>query len=71
MTLESGLRMRERYLTTAEVMELLQLRRNTVCDWVKSGELPATRTRSGYRFDPGVLADWIRARSTRVQREGA
>jgi excisionase family DNA binding protein len=71
MTLEIALRKRQTFLTTAEVMELLQLRRNTVCNWVTAGSLPAARTASGYRFDPVALADWLAARSTGATRVGA
>lgn len=71
MNLIDNLRQRKSFLTTKEVMELLQLRRNTVCDWAQAGRIPAVRTASGYRFDPGVLADWLAARSTKPGREAA
>ena len=64
MNLIDNLRQRKSFLTTKDVMELLQLRRNTVCDWVQAGRIPAVRTASGYRFDPSVLADWLVVRST-------
>lgn len=71
MDLIQELRRRESFLTTKEVMELLQLRRNTVCDWANAGRIPAVRTASGYRFDPRVLADWLVARSTNPGRRAA
>ncbi len=64
MNLIDQLKKRSSFLTTKELMELLQLRRHTICDWVKSGHLPAIRTASGYRFDPPVLAHWLEMRST-------
>jgi len=66
VTLATNLRQQTRCLTTKEVMHLLQLRRNTVCDWVTAGKMPAIRTSSGYRFDPMALASWIEARTTGV-----
>lgn len=64
MRLVDQLRERASFLTTTELMELLQLRRNTVCAWVQSGYLPAVRTRSGYRFDPPAIAKWLELHST-------
>jgi excisionase family DNA binding protein len=64
MNLIGQLKNRTNFLTTKETMELLQLRRNTVCDWVQSGQLPAIRTGGGYRFDPAALAHSLELRST-------
>lgn len=64
MQLTKQLRDSKRYLTTTEVMELLSLRRNTLCSWIKTGRMPAILTGNGYRFDPMELADWIDARHT-------
>ena len=71
MDLIQELRLRTSFLTTKEVMKLLQLQRNTVCDWANTGRIPAVRTPSGYRFDPSVLADWLVARSTKPGRRAA
>jgi excisionase family DNA binding protein len=64
MSLIDDLKRRKQYLTTMEVMALLQLPRNTVCGWARAGRIPAVLTASGYRFDPMELALWIVARTT-------
>lgn len=64
MSLVGELRQRKSFLTTAQVMKLLGLRRNTVCEWVQSGSFVAVRVGNGYRFDPVLLAEWIELRST-------
>lgn len=69
MDLIISLRQRGSYLTSKEVMALIQLRRNTLCAWVRAGRIPAVRTGSGYRFDPRHLADWLSARSTAKPRK--
>jgi excisionase family DNA binding protein len=48
-------------LTTAEVMRLLAVRdRDTVYALVTSGRLPAARLGREYRFDPDVVAAFLR-----------
>ena len=64
MDLIDRLRERSSFLTTKEVMELLQLRRNTLCHWVRAGRLPAIRSGTGYLYDPHRLADWLDQRTT-------
>jgi excisionase family DNA binding protein len=71
MSLIEDLRKQEQFLTTKSVMALLDVRRNTLCDWVQSGRIPAVRTGAGYRFDPCDLADWLTARSTGAIRRKA
>ncbi|GAA3762108.1 helix-turn-helix domain-containing protein [Terriglobus aquaticus] len=61
-SLVDSIRQFDRYLTTREVMNLLQLGRNTICGWCASGRLPALRTPNGYRFDPIALAVWLDSR---------
>lgn len=64
MDLIQKLRLRESFLTTKEVMELLRTRRNTLCEWVRRGRIPAIRTSNGYLYDPRLLADWLMERTT-------
>ena len=64
MDLLGRFRQRSSFLTTKEVMELLQLRRNTLCQWVRAGRLPAIRSGNGYLYDPYLLADWLAVRAT-------
>jgi excisionase family DNA binding protein len=45
-------------------MELLQVTRNTLCDWVRRGRIAAIRVGNAYVFDPHVLADWLGKRQT-------
>lgn len=58
------LRQRENYLTSKEVMELLQVTRNTLCHWVRARRMVAIRGGNGYRYDPRVMADWLSKRET-------
>jgi excisionase family DNA binding protein len=64
MTLIEELGKRDSYLTTTEVMKLLKMRRNTLCEWIRAGRISAIRTGSGYRFDPYTLAVWLAERTT-------
>jgi excisionase family DNA binding protein len=64
MDLIEELRRRVDYLTTKEVMQLLRVRRNTLCHWVRRGTIGAIRSGNGYLFDPRILADWLRERET-------
>ena len=58
-SLTEELRKRTELLTTSQVMRLLSKRRNTICDWVRDGCLPATRLGNSYRYDPAVIASWL------------
>jgi excisionase family DNA binding protein len=69
MDLTQVLRDRNTFLTTSEVMELLRCRRNTLCDWVRDGRIPAARVGNSYLFDPGRIADWIDQRTTGMSRD--
>ena len=64
MELLEELRRRGTYLSTREVMELLQVRRNTLCEWVRKGRIRAIRIGNAYAFDPHLLADWLLKRQT-------
>lgn len=58
------LRQRTKALTTAEVKDILNIkRRDTICKWVREGKLEALRdVANGYRFSPQYMADWMEAR---------
>lgn len=64
MDLITQLMQRGNYLTTKEVMTLLGKRRNTICEWVRTGRMSAIRSGNEYLFDPHVLVDWLSERTT-------
>ena len=64
MSLVDELQQRENFLSTVEVMNLLQVTRGVLCGWVRDGRITAVRTGNAYRFDPRRLADWIAERTT-------
>ena len=64
MDLIEELRNRGTYLTTNEVMSILGKRRNTLCQWVRTGKMDAIRTGNSYLFDPRTLAAWLAERKT-------
>jgi excisionase family DNA binding protein len=64
MELIDELRQMERYLSTREVMNLLGIRRTTLCQWVRAGRISAIRLGKGYVFDPRKLAGWLTERET-------
>lgn len=51
-------------MSTAEVCEVLGAHPNTVRNRVKSGHLEAVRDAGKLKFDPAVVAAYIRARET-------
>jgi len=62
MELIDELRQMERYLSTREVMQLISVRRTTLCAWVRAGKISAIRIGKGYLFDPYILAGWLAER---------
>ena len=64
MDLIQELRQRTAYLSTKEMMELLQKNRNTLCNWVRRGRIPAIRIDNEYLYDPRLIADWLTKRQT-------
>jgi excisionase family DNA binding protein len=68
MDLVQELRQRGTYLSTAEVMSLLDTSRGTLCEWVRVGRISAVRKGNAYLFDPRRLADWLSERTTNVGR---
>lgn len=51
-------------LTTKEVMALLGVTRDTLCDWVRAGKIAAYKLPDGYKFEPMTVAAWLEARKT-------
>jgi excisionase family DNA binding protein len=68
MNLIDQLRERKTFLSTVEVMDLLRITRNTLCDWVRRGRLIAVRVGNAYLYDPQMLADWLEGRKTSTVR---
>jgi hypothetical protein len=65
------LKLRKSYLYTTEVMGILRRSRNTLCAWVKAGDIPAVRVGRNNMFDPWELALWIEARQLGQQADTA
>lgn len=64
MNLIDELRKRDSYLSTKEMMTLLQKTRNTLCEWARKGKVPAIRIGNEYFYDPRLMADWLACRQT-------
>jgi hypothetical protein len=61
-TIIAKLKLRTSLLLTTEVMEILHRSRNTLCAWVKAGDIPAIRCGRDNMFDPWELALWLEER---------
>jgi excisionase family DNA binding protein len=61
-TIIQQLSVRKTYVSSTEVIDILRISRQTFCDWVRAGRLPAIRSGNRYLVDPSVLASWLRAR---------
>ena len=61
-TIIDKLRGRKSYVPSTEVMEILNVTRQTLCGWVRSGTISAVRIGKSNMFDPGTLAGWLEAR---------
>jgi len=70
MDLIEELRQRTSYLSSKEVMDLLDVTRNTLCEWVRAGRLAAFRVGNAYIYDPRILAEWLEKRQTVKTRSG-
>jgi excisionase family DNA binding protein len=64
MNLIDQLRERKTFLSTTEVMDLLRVTRNTLCQWVREGRVTAIRVGNAYLFDPCFIAEWLSLRQT-------
>ena len=60
-TIVNQLRQRVR---ATEVMAMLGVTRNTLCDWINAGILPAFRIGKNNVCDPAELADFLETRKT-------
>jgi len=49
-------------LTTTELAALLGVSRRSIFDMAKAGRIPSFRVGSSVRFDPHVVAKWLRGR---------
>jgi excisionase family DNA binding protein len=61
-TIIDQLRQRKSYLTSTEVMAIIGVTRQTLCDWVRRGVISAIRIGKDNKFDPAVLASWLATR---------
>ena len=61
VTILTQLRSRTTYMSGKEVMTLIGVSRNTLCQWVRTGLIPALKIGKDYRYDPATLATWIEA----------
>ena len=64
LTIIDQLKQRRTYMRTTEVMELLDVTRNTLCDWVRSGTIAAVRIGKANKFDPAEIVRYLTARAT-------
>jgi nitrogen PTS system EIIA component len=53
-------------LTVRDVAEIFKVNEKTIYRWIKSGELPAYRFNSTYRFNRAELIEWATARRMNV-----
>ena len=65
-TIVDQLRQRTTYLRATEVMSILGVTRNTLCDWINAGILPAFRLGKNNVCDPAELAAFLETRRTGV-----
>jgi excisionase family DNA binding protein len=65
-TIVEQLRKRTTYVRATEVMSILGVTRNTLCDWINAGALPAYRLGKNNIFDPAELAAFLETRRTGV-----
>jgi excisionase family DNA binding protein len=65
-TIIEQLRQRTTYVRASEVMSILGITRNTLCDWINAGTLPAIRLGKNNMCDPSELAAFLEKRRTGV-----
>ena len=65
-TIIEQLRQRTTYVRASEVMSILGITRNTLCDWINAGTLPAFRLGRNNMCDPAELAAFLEIRRTGV-----
>lgn len=52
----------DRAMTTTELAALLGVSRRSIFDLAKAGRIPSFRVATSVRFDPAVIAKWLRER---------
>jgi excisionase family DNA binding protein len=62
MSTIEGLRSRPGYIGVVEAAELLNISRDTLCDWINAGTIKAYRIGNANKIDRLYLADWLEAR---------
>ena len=65
-TIVDQLRQRISHVRASEVMSILGVTRNTLCDWINAGTLPAFRLGKNNVCDPAELAAFLETRRTGV-----
>ena len=50
----------DRALTPEEVAELLGLTKVTILRWARAGRIPSFKLGAQVRFDPRLLAEWVK-----------
>jgi excisionase family DNA binding protein len=55
------LKTKTQYMTLQAVALLLDIHQMTLRKWAKRGKIPAVRIGDQIKFDPAVLADWLRS----------
>jgi predicted DNA-binding transcriptional regulator AlpA len=65
-TIVDQLKQRTTYVRSTEVMSILGITRNTLCDWINAGTLPAFRLGKNNVCDPAELAAFLETRRTGV-----
>jgi excisionase family DNA binding protein len=63
MTLIDDLKKRKHALTVAEVAQLFNVSRQEIYKLSARQKLPSFRVAKAVRFDPGKIAEWIKAHS--------
>jgi PTS system nitrogen regulatory IIA component len=56
-------------LTVREVAHILDVSERTVLRWIRTGDLPASRSRERYRVNPVDLLEWASARGVELSPE--
>ncbi len=56
-------------LNAEQAGEFLGLHKDTVKRKAREGEIPAAKVGRGWRFDPDVLREWVRAGGTAYERQ--
>jgi excisionase family DNA binding protein len=62
MNSKEVLRSRPGYLGVVEAAEILDMSRDTLCDWINAGKFKAYRVGNANKIDRLYLADWLEER---------